>query len=150
MPQSLHQKYGHLIFSTKNRDQIITGEVEPRLYEYMGGIVRGMNAAILEINGIPDHVHLLIRESKSVADQDFIGQLKGESSRWMNKTFPEGSRFAWQSGYGWFSVSAKDVDAAASYVRNQKEHHQTVTFQDEYRKFLKQYKVEFDERYVWD
>ena len=62
MPQSLHQKYGHLIFSTKNRDQIITGEVEPRLYEYMGGIVRGMNAALLEINGIPDHVHLLIRE----------------------------------------------------------------------------------------
>ena len=86
MPQSLHCKYGHLIFSTKNREPMISGKVEKRLYEYIGGIVRGVNASLIEINGMPDHVHLLMRESKSISDQDFVGQLKGDSSRWMNHT----------------------------------------------------------------
>ena len=150
MSQSLHQKYGHLIFSTKNRDKLITRDIESRLYEYIGGIVHGMNGSIIEINGVEDHVHLLIRESKSVADQDFMGQLKGESSRWVNQTFTDHAHFGWQAGYGWFSVAAKNLDAAVHYVQKQKEHHKTVSFQDEYRSFLQQYNVEYDERYVWD
>lgn len=105
---------------------------------------------MIEINGMPDHVHLLIRESKSISDQDFMGKLKGNSSRWMNETFSEGPKFGWQAGYGWFSVSSKDVPVAAGYVRKQKAHHAKVTFQDEYRKLLRQYGVEFDERYVWE
>ncbi len=150
MAQSLHCTYGHIIFSTKNREPTIAGDIEPRLYEYMGGIVRGLKASLIEINGMPDHVHLLIRETKSVADQDFMGQLKGESSRWMNATFSDRPHFKWQAGYGWFSVSPTDVEAARTYIQNQKEHHKKTTFQDEYRKFLKKYGVEFDERYVWD
>ena len=150
MPQSLHYKYGHLIFSTKSREPSITAEIEPRLFEYMGGIVRGLGASTIEINGTENHVHLLIRESKSVSDQDFMSQLKGDSSRWVNQTFPNGSRFSWQGGYGWFSVSPADVDPAAAYVRQQKEHHQTATFEDEFRRFLKKYGVEHDERYLWD
>ena len=150
MPQSLHCTYGHLIFSTKNREPMITGEIESRLYEYLGGIVRNLKASLIEINGMPDHVHLLIRESKSIADQDFMGQLKGDSSRWMNATFTDRPRFSWQAGYGWFSVNPPDVEVAAGYIQGQKDHHRKTTFQDEYRKFLRTYRVEFDERYVWD
>jgi putative transposase len=150
MPQSLHCKYGHLIFSTKNREPSITPELEPRLYEYMGGIVRGLKASLIEINGTANHVHLLIRESKAVSDQDFMGQLKGDSSKWINRNFTGRPRFSWQGGYGWFSVSPAGVDAAEAYVRSQKQHHQEVTFQDEFRRFLKKYQVDYDEHYVWD
>ena len=150
MPQSLHNAYAHIVFSTKDRFPLIHGELEPRLYEYMGGIVRGQKAKLIEMNGTADHVHLLIRTSKSVADQDFMGQLKGDSSRWVNKNeFCQG-KFAWQGGYGWFSVGPADVDAAAGYIRKQKEHHRTTTFEDEFRQFLKKYEIECDERYVWD
>lgn len=150
MPQSLHQKYGHIIFSTKNRENLITGDIEPRLFKYMAATVHGAGGAAILINGTQDHVHLLIRESKSTADQDFIGHLKGDSSRWVNETFELTFHFKWQAGYGWFSIGSKDLEAAKSYVRNQKEHHKTVTFQEEYRRFLEEYNVEFDERYVWD
>jgi len=150
MPQSLHCNYGHLIFSTKNREPMIPGEVEQRLYEYLGGIVRGVGGTLIEINGMPDHVHLLVRESKSVSDQDFIGRLKGDSSRWMNLTFEKDPRFQWQAGYGWFSVSPGKVEIARNYIRNQKEHHSEVSFQEEFREFLRRYEVDYDERYVWD
>jgi putative transposase len=150
MPQSLHCKYGHIVFSTRNREPLITPEIEHRLYEYLGGIVRGANASLIEINGMPDHVHVLIRESKSVADQVFIGQLKGDSSRWINETMSLPGRFSWQDGYGWFSVGPADLDKAAAYVQGQKEHHKTAAFKDEFRLFLKKYNVQFDERYVWD
>jgi REP element-mobilizing transposase RayT len=150
MPQSLHCKYGHIVFSTKSRQPIITADLEPRLFEYLGGIVRGLEARLIEINGTANHLHLLIRESKSVADRDFMAQLKGDSSRWVNATFAERGRFSWQDGYGWFSVSPADVDAATQYIRNQKAHHKAVTFEDEFRQFLRKYSVEYDERYVWD
>jgi putative transposase len=150
MPQSLHTKYGHIVFSTKNRQPVIAADLENRLFEYLGGIVRGLNGRLLEINGTANHVHLLIRESKSVADQDFMGQLKGDSSRWMNQCFSDRPRFSWQDGYGWFSVSPADVETAAGYIRNQKEHHKTLTFEDEFRQFLRKYGVAYDERYVWD
>lgn len=150
MSQSLHVAYAHIVFSTKNRQPLITGDIEPRLYDYLGEIIRNLNASLLEINGVPDHVHLLIRESKSVSAQDFMAQLKGDSSRWMNRTFTGGPKFAWQAGYGWFSVGPPHVDAAAEYIRRQKEHHRTTTFQDEYRAFLERYEVNYDERYVWD
>lgn len=129
---------------------MITGEIETRLFEYLGGIVRGANASAIAINGMPDHIHFIIRESKSVADQDFIGRLKGDSSRWINQTFPNSPQFSWQAGYGWFSVSPADIDSAVEYVKCQKEHHKRTTFQNEYRSFLKKYQVEYDERYVWD
>tara|TARA_R110002096_G_scaffold11515_2_gene42330 strand:- start:122 stop:511 length:390 start_codon:yes stop_codon:yes gene_type:complete len=128
---------------------MITGEIESRLYEYMGGIIRRLEGSLLEIGGMPDHVHLLIRESKMVADQEFMSQLKGDSSRWINSTFSDRPKFAWQVGYGWFSVSPPDLDVAMGYLRNQKEHHKVTTFQEEYLKFLKKYQVDFDERYLW-
>lgn len=150
MAQSLHVKYSHLVFSTKNRDPVITAELEPRLYDYLGGIVRTHGARLLEIGGMPDHVHLIIRDSKSVSDVQFVKELKGGSSRWVNDSADLPGRFAWQAGYGWFSVAVRGGDQARAYVRGQKAHHQQESFQDEYRRFLRKYKVEYDERYVWD
>ena len=129
---------------------IITDDVEARLYEYMGGIVRNKNATLIAINGTPEHVHLLIRVSKSVADQVFIRDLKGDSSRWMNIEFKNMPHFSWQDGYGWFSVSPRDVGVVVEYIQNQKEHHRKVTFQDEFLSFLKAYGIEFDKRYLWE
>ena len=148
MPQSLHQVHGHIVFSTKNREMAIQEDLEPDLYSFLGGIVRDQNAMPIAIHGMPDHVHLLIRASKTVADTEFIRQLKGSSSKWMTEKGVE--KFHWQAGYGWFGVSANDLSAAKAYVERQKEHHKTETFQDEFRKFLRKYGVEFDEKYVWD
>ncbi|MFP4165580.1 MAG: IS200/IS605 family transposase [Opitutales bacterium] len=150
MGQSLHVKYSHLIFSTKHREALISAELEPDLHAYLGGILNDLGARLLAIGGMPDHLHLIIRDSKTVADVRMIKELKGGSSNWINSTAETAGKFAWQAGYGWFSVSPKDLDAARAYVAQQKAHHQKASFQDEYRKFLKQYGVEYDERYVWD
>ena len=150
MPQSLHVAYAHLIFSTKERIPMITVDINSSLFEYMGGIVRDLDGRCIEINGTEDHVHLLIRASKSVPDTKFIQELKGGSSRWINESGAKETKFQWQAGYGWFSVSPSQIHAVRSYIRNQKEHHQTTTFQDEFRKILEKCEVDYDERYVWD
>jgi len=150
MGQSLHVKYSHLVFSTKHREALISAELEPELHAYLGGIVNDLGAHLLAIGGMPDHVHLIIRDSKTVADVQIIKELKGGSSKWINSNSKTPGKFAWQAGYGWFSVSPKGLEAARAYVHNQKAHHEKASFQQEYRKFLKQYGVDYDERYVWD
>lgn len=150
MPQSLHVSYAHLIFSTKNREPTISVAIADKIYPYMAGIATEHGADPILINGMPDHVHLLIRSSKNLADAMFMKELKGGSSSWINENNLVPGRFRWQAGYGWFSVSPKDTDQVVAYIRNQAEHHRKVTFQDEFRKFLDGYRVEYDERYVWD
>lgn len=150
MGQSLHVKYSHLIFSTKHREALISERLEPDLHAYLSGIANDLGGRVLAIGGMPDHVHVLIRDSKTVADVQLMQGLKGGSSKWVNGNAKSPGKFAWQAGYGWFSVSPNGVEAARAYVMNQKAHHQKITFRDEYRKFLKQYGVEYDERYVWD
>ena len=148
MGQSLHQAYAHLVFSTKDRRDLIHGEIESKLYSYLGGIARDLHSPLLAVNGMPDHLHLLIRVNKNMADTEVMKQLKGSSSKWMSD---QGEReFQWQKGYGWFSVGPKDLEVAQGYLAKQKEHHETVTFQDEFRKFLKEYAADYDEKYVWD
>ena len=127
-----------------------TGDIAARIYSYMAGIVKEHGAVSLSINGMPDHVHLLIKSSKSVSDSDFMKALKGGSSRWINDIDLIPGHFKWQAGYGWFSVSPKDTGQVATYIENQAEHHKKATFQDEYRRFLKTYQIDDDERYVWD
>ena len=111
--------------------------------------MRNAGASLLEINGTEDHVHLLVRCSKSMCDQDFIAQVKRYSAKWVNDSGFLTSRFAWQAGYGWFSVGAKQLSIAQEYVRKQKEHHKKVSYEEELLTFLQQYKVEYDERYLW-
>ena len=149
MSQSLHSNFAHVIFSTKNREPTITGDIADKIHRYLTGIVKDQGANSISINGMPDHVHLLIKSSKNVADATFMKELKGSSSSWINTNNLVPGRFQWQAGYGWFSVSPKDTDQVVGYIQNQAEHHKTVTFQEEFRKFLETYQVDFDERYVW-
>jgi len=117
-----------VIFSTKNRDPTMNGEIAARVYGYLAGIVKDNGALPIAINGMLDHVHLLIKSSHSVADSTFMKELKGSSSRRVNDNKFVAGRFQWQAGYGWFSVSPKDTDQVATYIRNQAEHRRTATF----------------------
>lgn len=147
MSQSLHQVYAHIVFSTKNRIAMISDTHEKKLHAYLTGIVKNLGGHSIIINGMPDHVHLLIRTSKTLSDSEFIKKLKGSSSKWMSAESAQ--PFAWQTGYGWFSVSANDLEHAITYIRQQKEHHKKVTFKNELLAFLRKYNIEYNERFLW-
>ena len=150
MPQSLSSILIHLIFSTKNREPFLTPEIESELYPYMASIFNEMKSPALIINGTSDHVHTLFSLSRVVTIADLVEEVKTSSSKWIKTKGRRFRNFHWQSGYGAFSIGQSQVPTVKRYLRRQKEHHRRVTFQDEYRQFLKAYEVEYDERYVWD
>ncbi len=150
MPQSYTCLHYHLVFSTKGRLPTITPEIRPRLWEYLGGIVRGVGGTALQIGGTDDHVHLLVTLRQQPALADFMRALKASSSGWVHDTFPEASEFRWQTGYGAFTVSHSGLDAVTAYIANQDEHHKERTFQDEFRTLLVKHGIAFDEKYLWD
>lgn len=139
----------HYVFSTKNRNKIITSELEKRLWPYMGGIARENKMKALAIGGIEDHVHLFLSLPSTLTIAKAIQLIKGGSSTWVHDTFPDHKDFQWQEGYGAFSVSISHIDDTISYINNQKEHHSKQTFQDEYLAILKRHDIEYDDRYIW-
>jgi REP element-mobilizing transposase RayT len=141
----------HLIFSTKQRAPCITTEIESDLHAYLGGIIREIGGVALAINGTTDHVHILTRvpAKRSIADL-VCGLTKTNSSRWIHERWPEHLEFAWQTGYGAFTVSESGVDGVRDYISRQKEHHKNRSFQEEFLTFLRKNKITFDERYLWD
>ncbi|MCU0748155.1 MAG: IS200/IS605 family transposase [Akkermansiaceae bacterium] len=143
---SLHY---HMVFSTKNRERWITSEVEERIWAYLGGIAKENKVHPIQIGGIEDHVHLLLGAPASLAPSKIAQLIKGGSSAWIHETFPNMKRFAWQDGYGVFSVSKSNIPEVVDYIRGQREHHRTRTFQEEYIAFLKRHEIQYDERYVW-
>ena len=150
MPQALAKIYLHLIFSTKNRERCLPDDIRPDLHSYMGGILNGLGCFPFEINTEPDHAHLLFIMTRTETVSNVVGQLKKSSNDWLRSRDQQFRNFYWQGGYGAFSVSQSAVEEVRAYVRNQHDHHKQVSFQDEYRTFLKRYEIEFDERYVWD
>jgi putative transposase len=150
MPQSLSSILVHLIFSTKNREPFISLAIEPELHPYMATIFREHNSPSLIIDGTSDHLHMLFAVSRTITVADLVEEVKTGSSKWIKTKGREFKNFHWQKGYGAFSVAQSNVEVVKRYIQNQKQHHRRVTFQDEYRQFLKRYQVEFDERYVWD
>jgi putative transposase len=150
MPQSLANILIHIVFSTKNRVPLITPEIESELYPYLGSIFNGCKSPSLAIGGTADHIHILCSLHRSMDITTLLEQVKSDSSRWIKTKGPQFADFYWQSGYGAFSIGQSGVEALKAYIANQKEHHRTVTFQEEYRLFLKKYEVEYDEHYVWD
>jgi REP element-mobilizing transposase RayT len=140
----------HIVFSTKNREPSLNPEMRPRLLEYLGGAVRGEGGIALAINGTADHLHILARLRQDKAVSAVIGAIKANSSGWIHRTFPGLANFAWQTGYGAFTVSASQEGKVCHYIENQEEHHRLRTFQEEFRAFLKAHDIEYDERYVWD
>ena len=151
MPQSLAAIYLHLIWSTKDRMPLLVPAVRPRLFEYMGVIFRDLNCPAITMNAVDDHIHVLCRLSRTLEVADLFEEVKGSSSKW-HKTSDGGAlrQFAWQSGYGAFSVSASHVDEVIAYIARQEEHHRQRSFQEEFRTLLDRYKIEYDEKYLWD
>jgi REP-associated tyrosine transposase len=150
MPQSLSSVLIHLIFSTKNREPFITPSIESELHPYMAKIFRRLKSPSLAIDGTLDHVHILFSLSRVLNIAELVEEIKTDSSKWIKTKGSEFRNFHWQRGYGAFSIGQSQVAAVKRYIARQKIHHQRVTFQDEYRKFLKTYGIEYDERYVWD
>jgi putative transposase len=150
MPQSLAAMYAHLVWSTKNRTPSIRPEWEPRLHEYIGGIVAERGGVLLVAGGMPDHIHLLVSLGREWSLADLLRDVKAGSSKWVHDEFPEDRGFAWQSGYGAFSVSLSNLEAVTRYIRDQARHHRKMSFQDEFRKLLRKHGLTWDERYVWD
>ncbi len=150
MPQSLVKNYIHLIFSTKHRQPLIHHPVETELHKYLGGICNNLECFPIKIGGYTDHIHILCSLSKKIALMKLLEEVKSHSSKWMKTKDESLKNFYWQDGYGAFSVNPSQLDVVANYIENQHEHHSKKTFQNEYRAFLKKYKVEYDEQYVWD
>ncbi|CAN5341327.1 IS200/IS605 family transposase [soil metagenome] len=140
----------HIIFSTKYREPFIQEPVEAELHAYLGGICKNLECHPIKIGGYTDHIHILCMLSKKITLMKLLEDVKSPSSKWMKTKGSDYENFYWQNGYGAFSVNPAEVDTVINYIANQKEHHKTKTFQDEYRAFLKKYHVEYDERYVWD
>lgn len=138
----------HIIFSTKNREPLITDAMRDRLFAYMGGILNELQVTPILINGPSDHVHLLVALPASGALSDIMRVLKTNSSRWVHEELQQ--EFAWQSGYGAFSVSHSNAQSVRHYIANQQEHHKTVSFQEEFIAFLKRNQISYDSRYIWE
>jgi REP element-mobilizing transposase RayT len=119
------------------------------LYEYIGGIIRGLGGILLIINGVEDHVHLLVKLRPDRAVSDVLRELKSNASGWMHKVFPDAGDFSWQNGYGAFSVSESQIAVIEKYIARQKVHHANRTFEDEFVDLLTVNRIEFDRRYLW-
>ena len=150
MPQSLIKLYIHIVFSTKNREPLITPGIEEKLHRYLAGICHELECHPVQIGGYTDHVHILCMLSKKITLMKLVEELKSHSSKWIKTQNAGLKNFYWQNGYGTFSVNPTEIDRAQQYIENQHEHHKTTSFQDEYRAFLNKYNVPFEERYVWD
>jgi putative transposase len=143
---SLHY---HLVFSTKNRIEWITPDIEKRVWAYIGGIARKHKMTALQVGGVDDHIHALVMSPPTLSPSQMAQYLKGESSKWIHETFPALHDFAWQEGYGAFSVSKSNLEAVVQYIQKQREHHQKQSFQEEYLGLLQKHGIDYDERYVW-
>ena len=150
MPQSLSSVLVHLVFSTKNREPYITPQIETELYPYMATIFREQKSPTLAIGGVSDHLHVLFSLARVISIAEVVEAIKTSTSKWIKTKGQPFRNFHWQKGYGAFSVGRSEVGAVMQYIQDQKERHRQVTFQDEYREFLNEFGVPFDERYVWD
>ena len=148
MPSTHLSLHYHLIFSTKDRVPCMQKEWRGRLHAYLGGIVNDLGGVPEKINGVEDHVHLLVGLRATHCLADVLKDIKSGSSRWVHDELNLQS-FAWQEGYGAFSYSHSSLDNVITYIQNQKEHHRKISFVEEYDKFLQRFEVDFDERYIF-
>ena len=146
MPNTYSALYTHLVFSTKNREPNLSKSLRSKLFAYIGGICRNIHCSLVDAGGVEDHVHLLVRRHTSKCESDIMRDVKANSSRWIKEFIPD---FAWQDGGGAFSVGASDLDAVREYFAGQEEHHRTLSFKEEFVRFLKKYEVEYDPDYVF-
>ncbi len=149
MPHSYVQCRLHCIFSTKARRNLIPADVQPRLWAYIGGIARENAMTALAVGGTSNYAHVLLALPATITIAQAMQLIKGRSSLWLHETLPPMSGFAWQEGYAAFSVSASRIDETIRYIQQQDEHHRTLSFEEEFKRFLERHGVEYDPRYVF-
>ena len=151
MPQSLAQVIIHIVFSTKNRDPFLSDDdIRKEMHSYLGGTCNNLDCPVIVIGGVSDHVHIILKFSRNISIAKLVGEIKRSSSKWIKTKGGTLTKFSWQNGYGVFSVGRSEIERVKSYILNQEEHHRKRSFQDEYREFLREYEIEYDEKYVWD
>ncbi|MBQ4406817.1 MAG: IS200/IS605 family transposase [Bacteroidales bacterium] len=150
MPQSLCKNYIHLVFSTKERKDLIPVDLLEGFFHYIGGVVNGIGCKAIIVGGIENHVHILFELARTMALSNVVNKIKSNSSKWIRHE--QGVfDFGWQDGYGAFSVGQSNVEVVRKYIMDQREHHQTEEdYQTEFRRYCQIYKINYDERYVWD
>jgi len=136
----------HIVYATKERAPLITNTLRPRLHEYLGGTVRGLDGIALEVNGTNDHVHVLAKLRPTISVSEFLSKLKSASSGWAKRQ--TNGRFAWQARFGAFTVSESQVHRVRLYIRNQEEHHRKQSFEEEFKALLKAHRIDFDETHL--
>jgi len=150
MAQSLVRNYIHLVFSTKHRHPFIDVSIENELFKYLGGVCNKLECQPIIVGGHTDHVHILCLLSRKIALMKLLEEVKSHSSKWIKTKGDSYKNFYWQDGYSAFSVNPKEIDVVIKYIANQKTHHSKKTFQTELLQFLREYHVDYDERYIWE
>jgi len=151
MAQSLAKILVHTVFSTKDRTPWLRDrDLRQELHRYLGGILEGLDCQPISVGGVDDHMHLLSSLSRTCEPSAMVKELKRGSSLWLKIKAPDLHDFAWQHGYGIFSIGFSQIEAARAYIAKQEEHHKELSFQDELRQLLQRYAIAYDERYLWD
>ena len=150
MANSYYSVYEHIVFSTKERANVLTQEIRPQLFAYFAGALREQGCLPLIVGGMSNHVHMLVRKKSDLASSDLIRDIKRSSSKWLNSQRVAQGKFHWQDGYGAFSISHWDIQKIEIYIRNQETHHRRMSWEVEFRKLLIKHGVEFDEKYYLD
>lgn len=150
MGNTFYQNYAQIVFSPKGRENLILPSFEERIYQYITGIIKNNDQKLNTINGMPDHIHVFIGFKPTIAIANLVRDIKANSSKFINEEHFLRGKFAWQDGYGCFTYAHSQLDVVAKYVMNQKEHHKTKTFREEYLSFLEKFAIPYDEKYLFD
>ncbi|MCR4559926.1 MAG: transposase [Bacteroidales bacterium] len=150
MADTLTKIYVHLVFHTKKGKPVIQEIDLPEMFAYIGGLIKSADSIPLEVGGIRDHIHALFVLPKTMTLADFARHIKANSSKWIKSKGDYYKNFAWQDGYGAFSVSASVIDKTREYIRNQAQHHEIVSYQTEYKNFLSAYHISYNEKYIFE
>ncbi|CAM3302710.1 IS200/IS605 family transposase [Aequorivita lipolytica] len=149
MANTYTQIHIQTVFAVQNRQSLILGQWKEELYKYITGIIQNYDHKVLQINGMPDHIHILFGMRPTQSLSDLMKFVKQDSSKWINQKGFVNRKFSWQAGYGAFSYSKSDVQNVINYIKNQEAHHKTKTFTEEYLQLLKDFEIDFDNRYIF-
>ena len=149
MANTYTQIHIQTVFAVQNRQSLIKAEWKNELYKYITGIIQNHKHRVLQINGMPDHIHILFGMRPTQSISNLIKQVKQDSSKQINNKGFVNGKFSWQAGYGAFSYTKTQVPTIINYIKNQEKHHKTKTFKDEYLELLQEFNIDFDERYIF-
>ncbi|MDQ3142214.1 MAG: IS200/IS605 family transposase [Bacteroidota bacterium] len=150
MPNTYTQIYVHIIFAVKKRQNLISKEWRDNLYKYITGIISNKNQKLMIINGMPDHLHILISLGTDCRITDLVRDIKANSSKWINENKFVLGKFEWQNGFGAFSISKSQIDKVVNYIKNQEEHHKIKSFKEEYIEILDVHQINYKLEYIFN